>query len=600
MTSLGQFLVEWTLRSSIVLAITLLAAHLLRHRSAALRHAVFTAGMIASLLVPALNALRITAFVPASMVRAVASFTRGGNTGASAPNAAVGPRQPGVRVRPAIAFNSPAEAEGDSGSTAFPWALLSVLWLAGALAISLRNAVGLLAARRMRARARPLTDVALRALADRVATEQGMLAPEVRVSDTITAPATVGCWRPVVLLPAPAISWSAERLRPVLAHEFAHVQRRDCLTSTLAQLACAAQWLNPLAWLVERRMRMERERACDDRALAIGVEPAQYGLLLLDVARAACGRTALPAGVLMMARPRELESRLLAIVWPSPLDRAPLSQRALATIVALTALLGTAAASRAASPPATTQEKPLTVNVPAQQRAEAQVAPARVALPPKAAATQPADSQRATREPDRRGDSLAGPLSERLPISSDAAAIAASAPVAAALEGPDSLFVRRLLGSLSFVSDTPEELRRDRATWALGRARDGVLVEPLILSLGDDDWRMRAYATWALGVAADRRAVPALVQTLSHPVWRLRAMGAWALLEIGDARASDAMIKVLDDEAWQVRTPAVTFIAAHVDAETATRLLQPRLNDRHIAVRHAAADAMVALAARTP
>ncbi len=558
MTSLGVFILSWTLRAGLLLAIALLAARLLQRRSAALRHAVLTAGMIASLLVPALTALQVSAFIPAPIVSAVA---------ARAPNAAVGARPPGPPLGPALALDAPADV---GRGPRFSWSWLSALWLAGALFLGLRAVVDLVAARRMRTRARPLSDVALRALSERVAAEQGRIgAPEVRVSDTISAPATVGGWRPVVLLPEAATAWPVERLRPVLAHEFAHVQRRDCLTSALGRLACAAQWLDPLVWLVERRMRLERERACDDRALAIGVEPAQYGWLLLDMARAASGRSAVPAGVLMMARPKELESRLLAIVWPSPIDRRPVSHGGLVALITLTALLGTAVATRAAPAPAFAE-------------------------------TQAVDSQRVAREPDRRGDSLAGPLSERLPISSDAAAIAASAPVAAALEGADSLLVRRLLGFLAHVSDTPEELGRDRAVWALPRARDGVLGEPLISSLGDDDWRVRAYAAWALGVAADRRAVPALLRALEHPVWRLRAMAAWALLEIGDASASDAMAKVLDDEAWQVRTSAVTFTGEYGDAATGARLLQPRLNDRHIAVRHAAADAMVALAARTP
>ncbi|MGQ0643175.1 MAG: M56 family metallopeptidase [Gemmatimonadaceae bacterium] len=102
-----------------------------------------------------------------------------------------------------------------------------------------------------------------------------------RVSHIIVAPATIGCWRPVVLMPASFGEWTAEQTRAVLAHELAHVKRHDCLTSMLAQVVCAVQWYNPLVWLAERRMRAERERACDDRALASGVDATQYALLLL-------------------------------------------------------------------------------------------------------------------------------------------------------------------------------------------------------------------------------------------------------------------------------------------------------------------------------
>ncbi|MGQ0643177.1 MAG: HEAT repeat domain-containing protein [Gemmatimonadaceae bacterium] len=169
----------------------------------------------------------------------------------------------------------------------------------------------------------------------------------------------------------------------------------------------------------------------------------------------------------------------------------------------------------------------------------------------------------------------------------------------AALNGADSLLLRRLLSNLADVPTGPQELGRDRSLWALTRARDGVLVQPLIDALGDSDWRVRAYAAWPLGVARDRRAVPALVDQLAHRVWRLRAMAAWSLHAIGDAAALPALVRMLDDEAWQVRWPVVLFVGARAAPSIATRLLAARLNDRHIAVRNAAADALAALTSRS-
>ena len=59
-------------------------------------------------------------------------------------------------------------------------------------------------------------------------------------------PVTCGIVRQVVLLPEDADQWSISMRRIVLLHEFSHIKRRDCLTQTLAQVACALHWFNPL------------------------------------------------------------------------------------------------------------------------------------------------------------------------------------------------------------------------------------------------------------------------------------------------------------------------------------------------------------------
>lgn len=129
----------------------------------------------------------------------------------------------------------------------------------------------------------------------------------------------------------------------------------------------------------------------------------------------------------------------------------------------------------------------------------------------------------------------------------------------------------------------------DRARWALGQMRNGELVTPLIASLNDSDWRIRAYAAWGLSVARDTRATQALLPLMDDRIWRVRSMAATALAEIADPAAAPVMKQALADEAWQVRRPAVDYFRA-IGADRT--LFESMIDDRHMAVRVAAEEAL--------
>ena len=552
--ALGALVISWTLRTALVCAIALVALRFLEQRSAALRHAVLTAAIAASLALPGISAIGLTAFMP----RATVGWLRGSVARlAQTPNVVAG----GVPVpRPDLDALLQAPEPPIASRVSMLVASVGLAWLVTALLLALRAAIGRLAAARVRRRAQVVVDPTILALLARVAAQQRLNAvPQLLVSSRIAAPATLGCFRAAVLLPATAVGWRPEQLRPVLAHELSHVVRRDCLTTLLGDFACALFWCNPFMWFVARRQRVERERACDDRALATGIEPTRYGLLLLDVARSAYNDAPLPSSVLMMARPKELESRLLAIVRGPAIARDKLTRKGIVAIALGATLVGSLAASH----------------------------------PPADSMTIAADTaQQPQREPDRRGDSLSSPLSERIPFAANASELERRMRTSALWTGPDSALVRQLVSYLAYVPESPEQLGREHAIWALSQGRGESLTDPLLEALGNDDWRVRAYAAWTLALTKEQRAVPALISALQDRVWRLRAAAAWTLVEIGDARALAPMTRALNDEAWQVRWAAVSFVAKHGDPAVAARLLQPRLTDRHVAVRSAAADAL--------
>jgi TonB family protein len=111
----------------------------------------------------------------------------------------------------------------------------------------------------------------------------------------------------------------------VLLHELAHVKRLDWPAQLVGEIACAASWFNPLAWLARARLLRESERACDDLVLACGVSASAYGHELASIARLH-HRSPHPAATLPMARASSLERRIVAMLNPT-IDRRPLTRR---------------------------------------------------------------------------------------------------------------------------------------------------------------------------------------------------------------------------------------------------------------------------------
>ena len=106
-----------------------------------------------------------------------------------------------------------------------------------------------------------------------------------RESHHITVPVTVGLFAPTVILPSEWRRWSDSQLRAVLAHEQAHVARRDPLVAALASLNLCLCWFHPLAWWLRRTLALTAEHACDEAALHKVGAPQTY----IDVLRTLAG-----------------------------------------------------------------------------------------------------------------------------------------------------------------------------------------------------------------------------------------------------------------------------------------------------------------------
>jgi TonB family protein len=291
-------------KSTVVFGAAWGTAFLLRRRSAAVRHLVWTAAAAAVLVLPLLSG-----FLPALRVTAPEALAQW-DTGLVFRSAATGRVQPETGTAPGVPHAAAP------GATA-PWRpsvplILATAWCLGTTILLVQMLAAYAAMRRIRRRLPEFPD---RDLAGEAALAMGLGKP-VRVLQTApgTMPMTFGLRNPVVMLPADAMEWTEESRRMVLIHELAHVRRGDAVTHLLARSALALNWWNPLAWVAWREFLKERERAADDMVLICGAHASAYASRLLEVARSLQAAPVTAWAAIAMARRSQIEGRLLAIL----------------------------------------------------------------------------------------------------------------------------------------------------------------------------------------------------------------------------------------------------------------------------------------------
>lgn len=357
-------LFDLTLKGALLLALAGLVTTTFKKMSAATRHLVWCLAVCSVLALPLLSVMlpawQVAAFSDIPYLDTVAHSLNGANAGDQGTSATT-PVTPMASTE-AAAVSTPGTVATDHtlNRQAVPfyeayfnaflrvfvalqvahWSVwLLVVWMVGVVLVLLRFSIGAAGVAWLAFRARPIEDRAWLDLVEDSSRRIGLTRPVTLLRSTRTAmPMTWGLWRSVVLLPISANEWSEGRRRCVITHELAHVKRWDCFTQTLAQLASAISWFNPLVWMAARAMREEREKACDDLVLDGGIRPSHYAAHLLDIARSTRTTLLMPLGAVSMARPSQLETRVLSILDGNK-SRSRLGKVSTGFGMALTALL---------------------------------------------------------------------------------------------------------------------------------------------------------------------------------------------------------------------------------------------------------------------
>jgi beta-lactamase regulating signal transducer with metallopeptidase domain len=346
---MSLLLIETAIKATCLLAVAGIANALLhRRQSAASRHLVWTLAVAGLLTLPVLSLLLPRWDVAIPVARSSAAMVVQN----------LGPIQQGVSTfnpAPAARVNSDSVTVATADETAVSttrvaWlALLPGAYAAGVLLLLIRLVRERWMVGRLAQRATAIADPAWTRLLSEGAAQIGVLRP-VRLLRSLerSMPIAFGVARPSILVPAVADTWSEDRRRAVLLHELAHIARHDCLTQLGAAAACAVYWIHPGVWWVARRLRVERELACDDRVLRAGAHAREYAEHLLELAYTLGGYRA-PALVVAMARPKQVEGRMLAVLdaarnravpaWPGRLTGIAITAVLLVPIAAVQAMV---------------------------------------------------------------------------------------------------------------------------------------------------------------------------------------------------------------------------------------------------------------------
>lgn len=165
-------------------------------------------------------------------------------------------------------------------ATLLPW--MVALWLAGVLVLSLRFAGGLAVAHRLK---RIETSSVVQLWQEKLSalSRQLRISRPVRLcaSALVEVPTVIGWLRPMILVPASAITGlSPRQLEALLAHELAHIKRYDYLVNLLQTAVETLLFYHPAVWWISNEIRIEREHCCDDLAVSASGDVIVYARAL--------------------------------------------------------------------------------------------------------------------------------------------------------------------------------------------------------------------------------------------------------------------------------------------------------------------------------
>lgn len=257
---LAGSLLQFIWQGAAIAFLTAVGMKLLRRRSAESRYTVGVAALALMLVAP------------------VVTFVFYAQTGAAALAL--------LRTARHFVSGSAQSSAFASGTAAWTQRIL-IVWLVGVSAFLLRLVMGWHLSRRLIRFSDGIVPAGIQQMFDQLKAHLALTGiVRLLVHARIDSPIVVGWLRPVVILPISAITGlNEDQVMAVLAHELAHIRRRDFLVNILQRCVEAILFYHPAVWWLSKRVRIERENCCDDLAVNICGDRKMYAEALIRLER---------------------------------------------------------------------------------------------------------------------------------------------------------------------------------------------------------------------------------------------------------------------------------------------------------------------------
>ena len=239
-------------------------------------------------------------------------------------------------ITPPITFVSVDGSTGGEGGYLFR--CLGALWVAGAVLFYLWVGVHLARFRKLMrfAKAPPAW---LKVRVAELAGQSGVRVPEVWLLPGPVPPMLWQGWRSnKILFPSDLLPrLKQDGLDTLLAHELAHLRRRDHWVRWLELFVAGLYWWCPVVWWARRQLHLQEEQCCDARVVERWPGRTYAEAIMATIDLLAERRVALPATASGLGRAELLKRRLVAIMTERPRPRVTAPGWAVITL-AVTAL----------------------------------------------------------------------------------------------------------------------------------------------------------------------------------------------------------------------------------------------------------------------